>query len=178
MFVSGRVTLWSSRVTTRALCLRPDSWLVEVYCKAFSYPLKRDYSSEGFFFSLHRLTKGFTMWNSRKALPVRVGLCELDGSRKLDYSLLLCTVSWWQRCCLCCSCWQHLKLLLPPTIAETGSHGSTKANDGGGFCFFLAWEASAFIVVIKTATYHHTYILKIVHSVTEKLFEHQIRCSF
>lgn len=160
VFVSGRVTLWSSRVTTRAPCLRPDSWLVEVYCKAFSYPLKTDYSSEVFFFSLHRLTKGFTKWNSRKALPVRVGLCELDGSRKLDYSLLLCTVSWWQRCSLCCSCWQHLKLLLPPTITETGNNGSTNANVGGVFSFFFSLRSICIHYCHHKATNHHAQILK------------------
>lgn len=89
-FVSACVRLWPSRVRTRAKCFRPDSWLVEVYRKASSYPLKRDY----WFFPLSiDLPKGFTQRTSHKALPQRVELCEFDGSRKLDYCLSLCTVS-------------------------------------------------------------------------------------
>lgn len=66
VFVSGRVSLWSSRVTTRAQCFQSDSWLVEVYCKASSHPLKRDYSSEGFFLSTD-LPKGLP-----SGIPVRL----------------------------------------------------------------------------------------------------------
>lgn len=120
MFISGRVRPLSSRVRTRAPCLRPDSWLVEVYCKASSYPLKRDYSWE--FFSLHRLTKGFTKWCSCKALTREGGIVCVWWKQKIRLLTFTSQCFWWQKQSVCCCCSNHLKLLPTPTIFETGNY--------------------------------------------------------
>lgn len=102
-------------------------------------------------------------------------MCEFDGSRKLDYSLLLCSVSGDKDSLVCCSCSHLLKLLPTPTIIETGNYVDAPQMQmlGGGRTFYLAQEASAFTIITKqhvTVNLYsfHVSSIKLFHCVTQK----------
>lgn len=120
VFVSGRVRLWTSRVRTRAQCFQPGSWLVEVYCKASSYPLKRDYSPE-FFFSPRTYQRVYRV-EFPQGFTREGGIERVWWQQKIRLLTFTLHCFWWQRRSLCCSCSHHLKLIPPPTITETWNY--------------------------------------------------------